>query len=602
MKCCRVQVYVAGQKIDRFYRIRVDMTYDLAIEMAELKKSGYEWIWPLTESIGLYPGYQLVKMLKKLPWLSWRVQLVKSRWRNKIKKWLKKERWLNEWGVKILPEKEPFMISNFSDLSTEIGSNCPEIIKLRALLRGRNLYFSEIISGIKEMGLRDQTLLEVKKNLISLLVADVVEMVPANLPFESFCLRCGHTELTLTQCGICGERTWYCPECQSMGESLTCRPLFRRIDQALLRNQKMQEVELKFSFPLSPYQKKLSDYLVSGLKNDQVSHWLIWAVCGAGKTEITFALIADVLERGGRILFTSTRREVVRQMVDRMKKAFPKVSIVGLYGGSENKYFQSQLTIATIHQLVRFYHAFDLIIFDEVDAYPYQGDQRLKNLLKRSIKKEGKLVYLSATPGDDLLGQVRLGQVEMLTLPARFHRKGVPVPFLENLKLPPYPDFKKMPKEVRERIEETIYRDLAQLYIFLPTRRMVEIFGQTLHKYYNEKEISDWVQYTHSQDLNRSSKVEGFLRGDYPILATTTILERGVTVPKSNVLVLYADQEKIFQHQNLIQMAGRGGRSLYYPDAKVWFLGKRISGEMKKARKWIIEMNEEAKKRGLLDA
>ncbi len=611
MKCCRLQVYVAGRKMGDA-NLRIAMTYDMTIEMTQLMQAGYEWLWQLAEPMGIYPAYQLVQKLKTLSWLEWGVQLKKGRRYSKenvmkkLMKWLKKEEWLKKWGVEVLSEIKLVNISDHATFQQKPDSAYKdeqkfETLRLASLLRGRNLYLSEILYGLKEMGFTGHIKIEVKKSLIALLVADVVEIVPANLPSESLCLRCGHMGLKLSQCGICGQRTWYCPECQPMGESITCRPIFRRADQISMGTLIRQNIEPYYHFSLSTYQERLSRLLLDVLKEDQIQRWLLWAVCGAGKTETTFALIAEVLKRGGRVLFTSPRREVVRQMVERMENAFLKVSIVGLYGGSENKFVQSQLTVATVHQLVRFYQAFDLIIFDEVDAFPYQGNQLLKNLLELSLKKKGRLIFLSATPDEGLLNQVKAGQVKMLTLPARFHRKEVPVPLLRAFKLPICSEYDLMPSKVRELIFETIYGDLAQLYIFLPTRRMVEIFGQSLHRYNSKNEIADWIQYTHSQDQERSLKVGSFLRGDYPILVTTTILERGVTVPKSNVLVLYADREEIFRHQNLVQMAGRGGRSVQYPEAKVWFIGSRISEEMKKAREWIVKMNEEAKERGLLD-
>ncbi|MCG8643549.1 MAG: DEAD/DEAH box helicase family protein, partial [Desulfobacterales bacterium] len=398
-----------------------------------------------------------------------------------------------------------------------------------------------------------------------------------------------------------GQKVWYCPECANMGESLSCRPIFRRKDRSIIGNSQYQKIVPHYSFPLSQHQKKVSDILSISIENQVQKRWLVWAVCGAGKTETTFSSIAEIIGRGGRVLFTSPRREVICQLADRLNKAFPSVSQIAIFGGSQRKLAPAQLTIATIHQLVRYYQAFDLVIFDEPDAFPYSNDQRLHGLLERCLKATGRLVYLSATPGGDLLNEVKSDRLEIVTLPARYHRKGVPVPSIEGMKLPFEFNFFRLPESLKKWIRESIFKELAQLYIFLPTREMVEQFGESLLKYFEKMNLHRWVEYTHSKDVERQRKVERFLAGEFPILVTTTILERGVTVPKSNVLVLYADYERIFNYQSLIQMAGRAGRSLYAPDGLVKFVGRRISKEMVKAEKWIKKMNQLAKERGLLD-
>lgn len=603
MKCCHVQVYLAGgQGADR-EAIKAGMTVHLRAEARELMRQGYHWIWPITAPTCLYPAYKLVLEIRRIGWRSSGITPPDARWARMVTRRLGQERWLRDRRVPWLGG-EPVALVDLvdgspSDHPENLNIGCQQIA---ALLRGRNLYGSEIVAGLKELGFVELSKAQTLEVIVPLLATEKVEMVPSNLPEEQICLRCGNTRLMETQCGVCGEPAWYCPECTSMGESITCRPLFRRADQAILGTKEWQSVKPTLTFPLSPYQAALSERLERALTETENKDWLLWAVCGAGKTETTFGLMAAVLRRGGRVLFTSPRREVVRQMVERLQAAFPEVEAAGLYGGSDGKFVQTALTIATVHQLVRFYHAFDLIIFDEVDAFPYKGDARLHALLERSRKRGGKLVYLSATPEPELLAKADRGELEVLSLPARFHRKGVPVPEIWTERLPVIPDARRISSAVLEWIRKSVMGDLAQLYVFLPTRKMVDQFGASLQALYAAEDLADWVEFTHSQDEKRTEKVERFLRGDFPILVTSTIMERGVTVPKGNVLILYADDEEIFDCQSLVQMAGRAGRSPWAPHGKVLFVARRISVEMQKANGWIEKMNREAKARGLLDA
>ena len=587
IKCdSNFQFYLAGKRVDDYYHIRASLTYDLILEKIFLKREGFEWFWPISVPGPLYPTYYLKESYKRLSFAKrWPLDRKKS-YMKKVSRWLKKNRYLKEYCDSPL---------SLVETGSRPLSNQGLLDKLRFLIKGKNIFINEIQDGLAEMGL-EVSLDEIKKCMVPLLVKDEIELLPANLPEPNVCLRCESRKLDQTYCGLCRQETWTCPDCLSMGESLTCRPLFR--DNKIKIKKSLQKVSPLYNFSLSPYQKELSQGLKSAL-DQKDKYWLLWAVCGAGKTEVTFAMIGEALSRGGRVLFTSPRREVVRQMEKRLDQAFPGVEQVGLYGGSQYKYLQGQLFVSTVHQLVRFYQTFDLIIFDEVDAYPYQGNKRLERLLERSLAPNGQVVYLSATPSDKLLYRVKKGDVNLLTLPARYHQHPVPLPQLLKSKLPTQPDWNKMPYQIREMIDFSLAQEY-QLFIFLPTRKMVERFGRSFQLSYINNSQTPLIEYTHSKDEERSTKVNNFLDGEYPILVTTTIMERGVTVPKSNVLVLYADQEHIFNHQSLIQMAGRAGRSYQAPDGKVWFLARRKSKEMGKARRLIFKINKEAKRRNLI--
>ena len=71
---------------------------------------------------------------------------------------------------------------------------------------------------------------------------------------------------------------------------------------------------------------------------------------------------------------------------------------------------------------------------------------------------------------------------------------------------------------------------------------------------------------------------------------TTTILERGVTVPRCAVAVLAAADPE-FSASALIQIAGRAGRAADSPDDPVAFFSDRYTLAMLAARRQIVMMN-----------
>lgn len=107
------------------------------------------------------------------------------------------------------------------------------------------------------------------------------------------------------------------------------------------------------------------------------------------KTEMIFPLLQHTLDHGGRALVATPRRDVVLELAPRLAKAFPDTSLATLYGGSDERWKDAQLTLATTHQLMRFYQGFDLVIIDELDAFPYHNDPMLAHAASSSCKPGG---------------------------------------------------------------------------------------------------------------------------------------------------------------------------------------------------------------------
>ena len=102
--------------------------------------------------------------------------------------------------------------------------------------------------------------------------------------------------------------------------------------------------DLKFAVPdnvmswdgtLSAGQQKASDCVVEAVNGK--GELLVWAVCGAGKTEVLFAGIEAGLLAGKRICMATPRTDVVLELSPRLKRAFPAIEVSALYGGSEDR-------------------------------------------------------------------------------------------------------------------------------------------------------------------------------------------------------------------------------------------------------------------------
>src|SRR5699024_5373834 len=160
----------------------------------------------------------------------------------------------------------------------------------------------------------------------------------------------------------------------------------------------------------------------------QKKELLIWAVTGSGKTEMLFPSITEALKRGYRICIATPRTDVVRELFPRLQDAFQSVSIQALYSGSKHNDGTAQVIVTTTHQLLRFKRAFDVIIVDEIDAFPYHHDKSLPFAVQRAVKRCGARIYLTATPRKEQKWRMRLNQLPFVFVPRRYHGFSLPVP------------------------------------------------------------------------------------------------------------------------------------------------------------------------------
>ncbi|WP_276353705.1 helicase-related protein [Cohnella caldifontis] len=342
-------------------------------------------------------------------------------------------------------------------------------------------------------------------------------------------------------------------------------------------------------------------FLPNGAKKENSDTFLLWAVTGAGKTEMMFPLLEAVLDAGGRAAVASPRRDVVLELAPRLAKAFPQVSRVVLYGGSEDRFETGTLTLATAHQLIRYREAFDLVVIDEVDAFPYHNDPTLHYTAAQARARGGVTVLLSATPPNDLQREARRGELPHARVAVRHHRRPLPVPVRMNI--PPVSRWAgsrgRIPPRLASAIRLSAARE-AQIFLFVPYVRQTDPLVDCLRQQASTLGLEPGdIAGTSSRDPDRSRKVEAFRARTIRLLVTTTILERGVTVPKSDVFVLDADKP-LFDSSSLVQMAGRAGRSADDPDGRVYFASPVWTRSQREACRQIREMNAFAARKGYL--
>lgn len=388
------------------------------------------------------------------------------------------------------------------------------------------------------------------------------------------CQRC---QSRLNETNRLPQGAFYCRECIQMGRVRSDENLY------YLKQQPFPKTEsCRWSGQLSHDQDKVAQMLLDYSRKG----WscLVHAVTGAGKTEMLYPLLTYYLNQGGVVGLASPRIDVCRELHHRLQRDFDVASCF-LYGEGD-PYRRSQLVVATVQQFFRFYQAFDLLIVDEVDAFPFDENDQLYAAIDQARKPKAPLHFLTATTTPKLEEMIQRGELKRLALAKRFHQNPLVVP--QVVYWSGYQASGRLPRRFLQRFNKQRQSSFP-LLIFLPLIQWGQAFYQQISQLYPQLRAA----FVSSHSPNRKELVEDFRTGRVEVLITTTILERGVTFPKVDVFVLEADHT-LYTKSSLVQIAGRVGRSPERPDGFVIFFAQEQTRAIKQATQEIKQMNQEA--------
>ncbi|MDD3957902.1 MAG: DEAD/DEAH box helicase [Candidatus Izemoplasmatales bacterium] len=381
------------------------------------------------------------------------------------------------------------------------------------------------------------------------------------------------TRVACRRCGAQADRLienrygqWECRDCRAT-----------RADTMVFTNRAVLPVlhELRLPFTLSMAQQKGSDFFLDCLKHKRNAMML--AVCGAGKTEMTFQTILYALNQGLKIAFVIPRTQVVIEIAKRLKFHFPKTRIEALHAESKAD-AGAHLLVSTPQQMIRYVEEFDLMILDEADAFPYQNDAYLQRLVQRAIKRDGMLFQMSATLTPQTHSDAFMVQ------PQRFH--GYPLDLPRIIHVPYLASTlrqQRLPRQIRLQFDQ--WRDgCRQALVFVPSIPVGEQLVSIMKRQgYNCMGFS-------SHSPHKDVTLRKLRDRTIDFLVTTTIMERGMTFPGIQVAIIHADHP-IFTDQVLMQISGRVGRHQDDPSGDIILFSEHQTVAMSKLRKTIIRFN-----------
>lgn len=416
---------------------------------------------------------------------------------------------------------------------------------------------------------------------------------------EHFCVRPGMLLQEGLICQRCGSGLdkqehhlpsgkYFCSVCLQFGQLTSEDALVSILEKKA--SQFPREVVLTWQGTLTKLQQGISNRLLEAFQARKDG--LLWAVTGSGKTEMIFPVIHHVLAQGGRVCVTSPRIDVCRELYPRLQAAFSLEKIILLHGNAEESYVYRKLTVCTTHQLLHFYQAFDLIVVDEIDAFPYEGNPMLRHGLAQALQPTGQLLYLTATPPNHLLKEVQeTFQIEKL--PMRFHKRPLILPECrwyhgwQNCYRHSF-SIKKFLKMLQSLLVDN------DVLVFCPSILYMEKLYQKTSLYFPP----DALAKVHAEDGERKEKIEKMRDKKYRVLFTSTILERGVTFEGVSVIVMGANHP-VFTKSALVQIAGRVDRKGEFRRGRVIFFYNQSTKGIRQACQEVKAMNHLADKGGI---
>ncbi|MDR3215459.1 MAG: DEAD/DEAH box helicase family protein [Bacilli bacterium] len=323
----------------------------------------------------------------------------------------------------------------------------------------------------------------------------------------------------------------------------------------------------KIDFVLNENQQDCSNLLNEYFNKKE--HILLDAVCGAGKTEMLLKTINNALNKNLLVGLACPRKELLKDLYRRVSAYFNN-SDFGLICGDVKKNINSNFIFLTTHQLVNCNKIFDLLIIDEIDAFPFYNNF---NLEQAALQKGKQFIFLSASVPFKYYDLIKRDKLKLVSNYTRFHQQKMPVP-----------------KIIKTRgLVISIIK-----YCFKNTNQQIILFVSSLKKGYKYERLlrifGFKVKFVYSKNISQAI-INQFRNKEYQILISTTVLERGYTFKNINVLIIEADNA-LFDEATLLQIAGRVGRDYQYHQGHIIMFAHKITQSMIACTKRIEGYNE----------
>lgn len=321
------------------------------------------------------------------------------------------------------------------------------------------------------------------------------------------------------------------------------------------------------SFKLTNSQNKVLDDIFRDMTSDKQMNRLVQGDVGCGKTIISFVAMFNVIKNGFQSVLMAPTEILARQHYESSKKLFSKYNIkvellVGSLKESEKKAIREKIENEEVDIIIGTHAVFQekvvyknlgFVITDEQHRFGVK--QRLL-LSKKSNNPD--ILVMSATPIPRTVGLVMFCDLDISTIDELPSGRGkVKTYFVDENYEERYMNFIK--KHISEGRQAYIVCPLVDESDTLELQSVINLYERLKERYFQDVEI----EFIHGKlkPVDKDRIMKDFENGKIKVLVATTVIEVGINVPNSNIMVIYNAER--FGLSQLHQLRGRIGRGNY---------------------------------------
>ncbi|MEB3024346.1 MULTISPECIES: ATP-dependent DNA helicase RecG [unclassified Parvimonas] len=350
---------------------------------------------------------------------------------------------------------------------------------------------------------------------------------------------------------------------------LSMKKLKRNNDDAIRFEIKDETYDFikSLSFKLTNSQNKVLEDIFRDMSNDKQMNRLIQGDVGCGKTIISFIAMFNVIKNGFQSVLMAPTEILARQHYENAKNLFSDYNIkvellVGSLKESEKKAIREKLENGEIDIVIGTHAVFqEKVVYKNLGFVITDEQHRFgvkQRLLLSKKSKNPDILVMSATPIPRTVGLVMFCDLDISTIDELPSGRGkVNTYFVDENYEERYMNFIK--KYISEGRQAYIVCPLVDESDTLELQSVINLYERLKERYFQDVEI----EFIHGKikPVDKDKIMKNFENGKIKVLVATTVIEVGINVPNSNIMVIYNAER--FGLSQLHQLRGRIGRGNY---------------------------------------
>lgn len=325
------------------------------------------------------------------------------------------------------------------------------------------------------------------------------------------------------------------------------------------------EFEARFPYPLTNAQKNAISQCISDMKRTTPMCRLLQGDVGSGKTAVAASLIYSAVKNGYQCVLMAPTEVLANQHYKTFSALFEGVAQVALLTGSvtaKNKRLIKEKIATGETQIVIGTHAVitDDTLFSNLGLVITDEQHRFGVMQRAALRQKGRnphVLVMSATPIPRTLSLIIYGDLDVCILDEK------PV---GRLPVKTY----KVPSSYHNRLYGFLKKEVdagRQCYIVCPLVEESESFTSfklSAENYINQLKntalsgVRLGLLHGKMKQKEKDAVMAAFVAGEIDILVCTVVIEVGIDVPNSSVIVI--ENAESFGLSQLHQLRGRVGR------------------------------------------